>query len=238
MKHISNAVLLDVFIVFNLLTFTNLSFAQTIQVPENCINRVSPCLLRTEDSFFSFVQFDQKVTLFKEAIVKISFDNKQSNFEIIEGRIRVDRLKQGAKSEQRQLHINGQVFPSGKLLAERISNNLSILNLKNFILSKYHLESNSPWPHLISAEFVNKKDFVLFTKYYFQTVGQYKDFLTSVEENWKKEFFKQNSNQSKVLLRSVASEQKKSKTEFIRDLDDVLVQKKLKDNFFYRTFQR
>ena len=211
-----------------------LAQAQTVQVPENCLNRISPCLIHTEDSAFEFNHDGQQVKLLKEAILKLSFDENSSNFEVIEGLISLNEKKK----TQKLLFINNKPVRSGLLMVNRLKNNLRILDLNDYILSEYQVISNNTEPKLIKADFIIKVDFIFFTKFYFQSVPQYRSFLSLHSQNWKNEFNKQNSNQTKVLLRNIASEQKKAKITADINAAQANQQKKARETFFYRTFER
>lgn len=209
-------------------------FAQTVQVPENCINKISPCLVHTNNSSFEFIHDGQQVKILKEAIVKISFDEKTNNFEVINGRISLSEQKK----TQKVLLINSEPVRGGNLLVRRFTNNLAILDLNDFILSEYQTGPGTLPPAHIKADFINKKDFITFTKSYFLSIGEYKQFLALQAKNWKSEFEKQNSSQTKVLLRAIASEKKNAEVEAEKKRVAAEQLKKVREIFFYRTFER
>lgn len=225
MKHLGS-------LFFLLLTCSG--FAQTVQVPENCINKISPCLIHTNNSFFEFVHDGQQIRMLKEAILKISFDEKTNNFEVINGRISLNEKNR----TQKTLLVNGLPLRTGKILMDRSINSLSILNLSDFILSEYQFANNSMQPTLLRANFINKNDFIMFTKSYFLSIGEYKKFLAVQAKNWKSEFAKQNNSQTKVLLRTIASEKKKTEIEAEKNRVAAKQLKKVREMFFYRTFER
>lgn len=208
--------------------------AQLVQVPENCINRVSPCLVRSEDRDFQFNQRGQTVKILKETIVKMSFDENQNNFEILEGRITLLEQQKIAG----ELKINSKPVRSGKLYAARFSKDLKVLDFNDFVLSEYLIDPPKTLPQLIKGDFINKKDFIEYTKYFFRSTAQYKGFLASIEGDWKREFDRQTNSQTKVLMRSIASEQQQAAFEAARKASEAKELKKVRDTFFYRTFER
>lgn len=208
--------------------------AQLVQVPENCINRISPCLVRAEERDFQFKQRGQSVKILKETIVKMEFDENQNNFDILEGRI---SLVEQEKIPG-ELKINAQPVRSGKLYASRFTQDLKVLDFNDFVLSVYQINPPKTLPQLIRGDFINKKDFIEYTKYFFRSTAQYKGFLASIEEDWKREFKRQTNSQTKVLMRSIASEQEQAILESARKAREAKELKKVRDTFFYRTFER
>ncbi|MEQ1722603.1 MAG: hypothetical protein ABL930_05470 [Pseudobdellovibrio sp.] len=222
------------FLLILLLILTVEVQAQLVQVPENCINRVSPCLVRSEDRDFQFMHRGQAVKLLKESIVKISFDENQNNFELLEGRITLDEKDKSVP----ELLINSKAVRSGQLYASRFGKNLKILDFKDFVLSEYLTSAQGAEPQQLKSDFINKQDFIEFTKHYYSSTAQYKSFLVSIESDWKQEFKKQNNSQTKVLMRSIASEQAEAKREAEIKARNAEELKKVRDTFFYRTFER
>ncbi len=208
--------------------------AQTVQVPENCIDKVSPCLIHTQDTYFQFVHDGQLVKMLKDTIVKITFDDQKNNFEVLEGRISLNEQKKTLKS----LHVNNKPVRTGQLQVYRQNGVLRILDLNDFVLSDYSVNPGLQEPKLLKADFINKNDFVMFTKFYFQNISQYKNFLSEKEKSWKSEFDRQNRSQTKVLLRTIASEREKARIEAHKNSAKYIREKKLRESFFYRTFER
>jgi hypothetical protein len=226
---------LKIFVFILLFIGTLQTHAQLVQVPENCINRVSPCLVRSEDRDFKFMQHGQEIKLLKDSIVKITFDENQNNFELLDGRITLDEKDKSIS----KLLINSKAVRSGQLYASRFGKNLKILDFKDFLFSEYLTSTQVSEPHQqIKSDFINKQDFIEFTKHFFSSTSQYKSFLVSIEEEWKQEFLKQNNSQTKVLMRSIASEQVQAKREAEFNAQNAKELKKVRDTFFYRTFKR
>lgn len=208
--------------------------AQTIQVPDNCINKISPCLIHTNDTLFQFMHDGQQVKMMKDSILKISFNGKENNFEVISGRISLVEYKKNKKP----FLVNNKTVRTGGILINRSGNNIKIMNLNDFVLSEYQISSNVSELSLVKADFVNKGDFVALTRHYFQSVGEFKKFLALQAPNWKSEFERQNSSQTKVLLRAIASASQNAKIEAEKNTSQQNEIKKAKETFFYRTFER
>lgn len=216
------------------LGFSLFSVAQTIQVPENCLNRISPCLIRTEDNFYKFKLDGRQIVMLEDAILKISVDEKKYNFEVIEGRISII----SPNKIQKSLTINNKAVVGEILLVSRFLEDLKILDLGAFILNEYHVKPAGSSSDLVSSEFINKKDFISFTRHYFQSTNQYNRFLAAEAHRWKSEFLRQNNSQTKILQRSIASEKEKAKIEASIRAQEAAQSKKLRETFFYRTFRR
>lgn len=218
------------FIIFLL---AHSAFTQTVQVPENCLSRVSPCLIHTNDSSYSFNYDGQQVTLQKEAILKISFDEQRSRFEVLDGRISLKKKEKNLKA----IWINGISVTAGWHMVSRSRDRLSLLDMNSFVLSIFAASGNAAFTPL-SSEFSDKNEFIGFTKFYFQNMTEYNAFLSAQSVNWKREFQKQNNNQTKVLLRTLASEREKARIEGLKKTARASESKKVRDLFFYRTFER
>lgn len=222
------------FAVLILLFFVQPSKAQLVQVPENCINKLSPCLVRAEERDYEFKHRGQLVKILKETIIKMDFDENQNNFEILDGRITLIEQDKNAI----ELKINSKSVRSGKLFASRNSKNLKVLDFNDFVISEYVIDSPKSLPQVVKADFINKKDFIEFTKYFYRSTALYKGFLASIEDDWKREFDRQTNSQTKVLMRSIASEQEQAALEAARKNREAQETKKVRETFFYRTFER
>ena len=214
--------------------FTTAGFTQSVLVPEDCLGKISPCLVHTDEKFFEFMFDGQKVKLLKEGILKISFDLTQSHFELIDGRIDVKKIER----IQRALFINGNKVKTGWIMASRVLRTLSVLDLQTFNFSVYEAAANQSVFTQVRSDIIDKTDFVSFTKYYFHNLRDYKSFLAGQAGNWKREFAKENNSQTKVLTRTIASEREKARIEARKNSAQTIEAKKVRELFFYRTFER
>lgn len=217
-----------------ILLFTTAGFTQTVLVPEDCLGKVSPCLVHTDEKFFEFMYDGQRVKLLKEGILKISFDQMQSHFELVDGRIDVKKIEKN----QRALFINGNKVKTGWIMASRVLRTLSVLDMKTFNFSVYESTANQSVFTQVRSDIIDKTDFVSFTKYYFQNLRDYKSFLAVQASNWRREFAKENNSQTKVLMRTIASEREKARIEARKNSAQSDETKKARELFFYRTFER
>ena len=208
--------------------------AQTVQVPESCLNQVSPCLIHTAEGDFQFDYDGQRVTLLKEGILKITFDEQRSHFELLDGRIVIKKANKSLKA----LSINGQTMKTGWLMVSRSGNALSILDMKSFVMTRAESDGTKSIFKTTGSDFVDKNEFVGFTKFFFHDLREYKSFLIIQAPNWKREFEAQNNSQTKVLMRTIASEQKKARVEAEKNSLNANQTKKVRELFFYRTFER
>lgn len=208
--------------------------AHVVQVPENCIDRISPCLIRSESVDFQFKHKGQLVKLLKDSIVKITFDEYVNNFNLIEGRLILTEKEKLAS----ELVINSKSVRSGYLFISRAMNSLSILDMNDFVFNEYEIMPTKAEMSQVRSDFINKQDFVEFTKKFYSSTVQYKSFLSSIESSWKLEFNKQNRHQTKVLKRSIASELETAQKEQQRKAALSQELKKVRETFFYRTFLR
>lgn len=219
--------------VFLLLSFIAVKgFAGSVQVPENCVNRISPCLVRTEQTPFQFVSGGVRVKMAADSLIKITAAPELINFEIMAGFAALTEV-----SSKTAYALNGVPVDSAKVLGSRDGGALRILSLVDFSFGHYKI-SEENFPAQVSANFINKKDLVYFTRHFFADTTEYRSFLTKIQKDWSTEFKRQNISQTKALARSIASQQLQEKL-----LSDKLLQqqqelKRVRENFFYRTFYR
>lgn len=211
-----------------------MTWAQTILVPDNCINKNSPCLVRTEEDSFMLNVSGQKIVMQKEAILRIDTGENNINFEIMDGRISLVTQQ----ASEKEVTVNGVRAGSGRILIHRSFNRLSILNLNTYFLSEYKQKSKKSDFTLEKDEFINKLDFISFTKNYFQNADLYRTFLTAEASKWKEAFERQNNDQNKILLRRLASAREKARIDAEKYAIEEAERKKLRTEFFYRTFKR
>jgi hypothetical protein len=219
------------------LTFVSVStLAQSVQVPENCINRISPCLVRTEEAAADFVQSGYKVHMLKQTIIKMTFEDKKLDIDLLEGQLKINSSKKPIE----QLSLREQEFSGARILyAKRFDSDLSVLRLDDFKISEFEATTgNEDNTKKIRSNFATKNDLIEFTRTFFSTVPEYKKFLGSIQGSWKKAFERENSNQTKVLMRSVASINEAAAAETARKAVESKKLKKVRDEFFYRTFER
>lgn len=210
------------------------SWGQVIQVPEDCVDRVSPCLVRNEGKNFQFKVQNSKLSLVGGSILKIEKNSNEVNLDLVDGYVSLVV----PSSDILSVKIEGSALTEGRWMAARSPQRLDVLSLSDYQLKTYRRSGSAPKLELVKSEFINKKDFVTFVKNFFQNAQDYKSFVLSEAPRWKSEFNRQNDNQSKVLLRTIASEKEQAKRDAERKAQEEANAKKLKSEFFYRTFNR
>lgn len=210
------------------------SWGQVIQVPEDCVDRVSPCLVRNEGKNFQFKVQNSKLSLVGGSILKIEKNSNEVNLDLVDGYVSLVV----PSSDILSVKIEGSALTEGRWMAARSPQRLDVLSLSDYQLKTYRRSGSAPKLELVKSEFINKKDFVTFVKNFFQNAQDYKSFVLSEASRWKSEFNRQNDNQSKVLLRTIASEKEQAKRDAERKAQEEENAKKLKSEFFYRTFNR
>lgn len=206
-------------------------YAQVVQVPEACAGEKTPCLIRTENNYFEFAHKNLKIKMNPDTLLKIEFDEKNDRIYVLEGRVALNSQNSG-----KDVFLHGQKIINGLYMVSRYDSTLKALNLDTFIYDQYRTDRSEA--ELVKTVFADKVTLVDFSKDYFTDINQYKKFLQSVEPKWKIEFEKNNNDQTKVLLRSIASEEAKLKKEAEAKSKELRQQKKVRDQFFYRTFYR
>lgn len=207
--------------------------ASPIQVPDACAGNVSPCLIRTAETEFRFQLNGLQVKVLPQSIVKVNSSDKAESFEVLEGRLHIT----DSEAWKSVLVLNQIPQPKAAVLVSRFSDQLKILRLHDFNLSEYRIQAKSE-PKVLKSGFANKKDFIHFSKYYFQRAAEYKKFLFQSAQMWKHEFARQNEAQTKVLRRGIASVEEEKRRQGELAEKNVQQLKKVRDEFFYRTFHR
>ena len=209
------------------------ALAGAVQVPENCANRVTPCLVRTEQGSFQFVHGNVQVKMEPDSLVKITAVPEQVNFEIMAGYAALTDINPSKTG----FALNNVPVDSAKVLGSRDGDALRILSLTDFSYAHFKI-SEENFPVRVSANFINKKDLVYFTQHFFTDTKEYRLFLTKIEKDWSTEFKRQNISQTKALARSVASQQQQEKELSDKMLREKQQLKRVRENFFNRTFYR
>lgn len=207
-----------------------------IQVPEDCINKAYPCLIRA-DNLLEFRQSHLRVTLTPKSILKITKENQsnQLNLELLTGRMSVKEVE----APQAEVSINSIMLEVPYVLVKRESDNLDVLGLSKFTKVRYAVSfQNGEVPVRVRSYFLSKSQFVDFTRHYFPDVKTFRAFLAAIQPVWIAEFKRQNENQTKALMRSVASEEKAVEDRIRQEQAEEQKLKKIKHDFFSRTFNR
>lgn len=211
--------------------------AETVQVPENCINRISPCMVRTDETAIRFNMGKLVVRVQKQSIVKLSWDERENRFEIFEGRFSLN-LNEPHRKIQKIVRLHSIVLAEPRILVSRKFEKLDVLNLSNFFLSHYKVNGPHSEIELGSSDIASKAELVSMSRYYFEHMSDFKAFLSSSADTWKLSFDQETARQTKVLQRSIASVEEHQRAAAAEKARKDAQLKKVRDEFFYRTFER
>ena len=134
--------------------------------------------------------------------------------------------------------LNEIYISKSSQMIQRRENLILGLDLKSFILSTYKLSKVRSNTVLLKSEFMEKAQLLKYVSTFFERKIAYVEFLKSIENLWKAEFVSQTTIQTKVLERSVASSEQSGKSENAERLRQELELKKVREQFFNRTFFR
>lgn len=224
---------LALFQVLVLFIFTEVWAQSTIQVPDDCLARdASPCLIRTSDEGYRARHRGIAMSIPSQSIVRVSWNENSYDIIVLDGRLQVDIQEKAQEKSSSTVRVNGFLLSDSRYMLRRHLDQFDVLSLKSFVLDSYKvLEGGLSESSPLKTRFVNKKDFVDFSRHYFDEGLEYRKFLTFYSPKWKAEFTKQNSIQTKVLTRSIAS----TPEDLDRESEE---SKKVREQFFYRTFHR
>ena len=213
------------------LFYSNLVQAKILDVPENCFTlKKAPCLtqIQEEEQILQIQGIHLRAT--KDSIVQwIAFDKVE--IEILKGFI---HITQNAPS----LKVNEIFVKDSNQMVQRLEEKLLALDLNTFMLSEFQLAQVKSNSVLLKARFLEKAELIVYISRFFDRKSAFVTFLKSMEKRWNSEFTKQANSQTKVLERSVASTQDidtKIEKEKIQESNKI---KKVREQFFYRTFYR
>lgn len=226
------------FIVFLILLSGYNAVAEIISIPENCISEeVSPCLLKsTENKTLQGKSKLFSLSVEEEAIVKIIQFSSPFKFELLQGKIFI----QSASKKKIQFSLNEINFDSKAIFAKLNSEHrLQVYDTKNFILAEYEpgIEKNKETV-IRKSEFLSKIDMVRYLAEFFQNKRSFVSYLKSIESRWKDELKSQTNDQTIALQRSIASIEKAEADAKELSKKEAEELKKVRRQFFYRTFYR
>lgn len=212
--------------------------AELLSVPENCLQQeISPCLvkvgenrtLKSKSALFSFV-------VAEDSIFKILQFSSPFKFELLQGKMVV----QSGSKKTIQFTLNDVPFDSKTVFAKfGEGRRLQVYDSKNFILSEYEQAENLGQEAVLrKSEFLAKLDMIRFLSEFFFSKKSLLGYLKSIELSWKNELKIQTNDQTIALQRSIASIEKaeeQSKAQAEKEAEEL---KKVRRQFFYRTFYR
>ncbi|MBC7742970.1 MAG: hypothetical protein H7061_12290 [Bdellovibrionaceae bacterium] len=223
--------------LISILTTAHVAQAEVIQVPEDCLALQStPCLMRaSQNELLKIPNSLQTLHLGPRSIIKITQIDLQFEVELLDGTLFFEQNLEKLKSAK----LNGITVPKVSFFASREGARLKILNSSKFLLSEYDLGLGREGGHeLAKIDFLNKKDLISYLAPFFAGKRSLVEYLKSHEAAWRREFTAQNSTQTKVLRRSIASVEEDEKQLLARKIKESQDIKKVRETFFYRTFYR
>ncbi len=202
-----------------------------LEVPEGCFSKKNaPCLtqINANEETLSINEIAFRVTA--DSILQWKNFNKVS-LDLLKGEIQVSENLTTFKLNEIPILNKNQMM-------QRQDNVILRLDLQSFILSTYDLSRERANSVLLKSSFLEKADFLKFTSNFFARKSAFVSFLNSVQTPWKAQLLNQSENQTKVLKRAVASAEESKATEIQEKLLISAELKKVREQFFYRTFYR
>lgn len=225
------------FLSLSVLLCASLAVAEVIQVPENCIQtETAPCLVRSvkQETLLSKNQ-DYSYLIDENSITKWTSFGEEIDVEVVAGTLFVKK----AESNQKLFKLNGIKLSANSFFAVREKQQLKILDGEKFVMSEYQLSSNAEvGTVLVKVDFLEKQSLIKYLAQFFKTKSQLVQYLKKTQSKWSIEFAQQNKNQTKVLKRSIASVEDEERQNLQRKLQAEKELKRVRQEFFYRTFYR
>lgn len=139
---------------------------------------------------------------------------------------------------EESLHINGILVKSAYVMVHKDNDVIKILELKKFSVSDYDLTNVKQSPILIKSHLATKTEVVFFAAPFFKTKNKFLSFLKTVEKPFAKQLEAQTEAQTIVLKRALASVEEENKVAADKKAAADAKLKKVREQFFYRTFYR
>lgn len=212
--------------------------AEILSIPENClIQETSPCLLKSsENQILKSKSKMFSLAVEAESIIKILQFSSPYQFELIQGKVIV-----GATSKSPiQFTLNQVPFHSKTIFAKfDTEKRLQVYDAKNFILAEYESATEKQQEVVIrKSEFLAKLDMIRFLSEFYPNKKSLLSYLKSIESSWKNELKLQTKDQTIALQRSIASIEKAEQESKAQAEKEAAELKKVRRQFFYRTFFR
>ena len=205
--------------------------AKVLEVPEDCFSKKnSPCLIQSgeQDEILNLEKLSVRIT--KNTILQWT-DFTDVSLDILKGHLHV--LKNDKSFKLNEIYIS-----KNQQLIERQSALITSLDLNSFVLSTYKLADIRSNTVLLRTSFLEKTELLSYVSRFFERRNSYAQFLHAIEKPWKKEFISLTESQTKVLNRAVASAEQAEKRVLEEKASQSDELKKVREQFFYRTFYR
>lgn len=219
-------------IFFLILIAASFAEGKILEVPENClVEKKSPCLSKIGDQEEKVSVSDNLFRANKGTLIQWESFSNELRVTLLEGNIHIEKLGQPFK-------LNQVLISKNNLLIERKENLLNILDLNTFLLSTYTLFSIQANNVLEKSSFLEKLELLEFISHFFISKDSFKVFVKTIESKWETELKLQAAAQTKVLKRSIANSEQVQLAQQIAQGRKKQELKKVREEFFYRTFYR
>ncbi len=203
-----------------------------MQIPENCLTeQKSPCLTKISEQNENISVSGNLIRVVKDSILQWDLFRPQTELSILHGFIHVEKIQQAFK-------VNQILLSEGQRLIARKQHELQMLDTQSFLLSTYTLNSVQTNSVLEKSIFLEKVELIQFVAYFFDQKKPFKEFLKAIESRWKDQLSTQAAIQTKILKRAIASDESVVKSHELARRKIQQEHKKVRDEFFYRTFYR
>lgn len=208
------------------------ALAAPLEIPEKCLSeKKAPCLVKAQDGEETIKVNNLQVRLLKDTLVQWDSLDSVLALSLLKGSVQI-------RNSGDPVTINKIPSQQQHLLIAKKDQLLNFLDLKTFMLSTFILAQVQSNSVLAKSVFVEKAELFGFVVPFFQTSSSFKKFITEIAPLWKHEFKTQTVSQTKVLTRAIASAEVRDLQKQQTETRNLLALKKVRDEFFYRTFYR
>lgn len=203
-----------------------------MQIPENCLTeQKSPCLTKVSEQSENISVSGNLIRVVKDSILQWDQFRPQTELSILQGFIHVEKNQQAFK-------VNQILLSENQRMIARKQQELRMLDTNSFLLSTYTINSVQSNSVLEKSVFLEKVELIQFVAYFFDQKKPFKDFLKGIESRWKDQLSTQAAMQTQILKRAIASDESVVRNQELARHKIQQQHKKVRDEFFYRTFYR
>ena len=215
-----------------ILIYSFAAAAQVLEVPDKCFSEKKvPCLVKMQSQQQDLFLNQTRFRITKNSLFQFNSFNPLLSLSILQGGFQLAKNSQSFK-------IDGVAVSAENALIEKKEKNLYVLNLRNFVLANYSLSEVQANSVLFKTVFLEKNELLQFMSHFFSSSQSFKDFVKSIEQSWKNELISQADIQTKVLKRGLAAVEFNENKKKLEDSRSQQSLKKVREEFFYRTFYR
>lgn len=218
--------------LFLALLFQSRAQGKVLQVPDQCLNqKKAPCLTKIVDQR-ELVSLSENFYLFnKDSIIQWDSFSGPLELTMLQGNLHILKISQPFK-------MNQITLSEPDLMVQLKERTINILDLHTFLLSTYTLNSVQTNNVLEKSQFLEKADLIPYMAQFFDQKKDFTEFLNSIAARWKSQLSTQAAIQTNVLKRAIASDENALKKQQLAQYKLNNAQKKVREEFFYRTFYR